>query len=71
MSLKVGKIRRQLATTITARTSFGELLGLGEFGRRLFIHAQHTCVAIRKEQHIAELETAEGGRGTEKAHIDE
>ena len=42
MALQVGEIRRQLATTITARTSFGKLLGLGEFGHRLFIHAQHT-----------------------------
>jgi hypothetical protein len=39
--LQVGEIGRQLATTITARTSFGKLLGLGEFGHRLFIQAQH------------------------------
>src|SRR5438046_9818538 len=40
--LQVGEIGRQLATTITARTSFGKLLGLGEFGHRLLMHAQHT-----------------------------
>src|SRR5712691_7518567 len=41
LALQVGEIGRQLATAITARTSFGKLLGLGEFGHRLFMHAQH------------------------------
>ncbi len=38
---RLAEIGRQLATPITARTGLGKLLGLGECGHRLFMHAQH------------------------------
>jgi len=68
MALQVGEIGRQLATTITARTSFGKLRGLGEFGHRLFVHAQHAgngskTPALRMELAHLPLSGPGAGRG--------